>query len=327
MAGSGPRLCRCPVSACRTSRISGVSGPQGKSNGSVVNKRTGKAAVMKLLDGRLMDLDGDTDPRQMLVDWMVDPKNPFFARAVANRSWAHFFGRGIIEPLDDMRVTNPPSNPELLDALAKDLVDSKYSLKHLIRTICKSRTYSLSSNPNEFKQERQAGAQPLLSASVCRPRCCCSTRCAEYRQSDAVHRSAAGPARPAAGHHAAGRIVPVVLPRCVRPGRKRIEVPANASVSARPISLRHCTCSTVEEVQGKIARTGRPGRSDGQGPAVRCPEGGRVVHRGHAGPQAEREAPSATALENIEANAKNKQVAYENIVWALLNTKEFVFNR
>ena len=59
------------------------------------------------------------------------PKNPFFARAVANRYWAHFFGRGIVDPLDDMRVTNPPSNPELLDALAKDLVDSKYSLKHL----------------------------------------------------------------------------------------------------------------------------------------------------------------------------------------------------
>ena len=56
---------------------------------------------------------------------MVDAKNPFFARAVANRYWAHFFGRGIVDPLDDMRVTNPPSNPELLDALAKDLVDEQ----------------------------------------------------------------------------------------------------------------------------------------------------------------------------------------------------------
>src|SRR4029077_6196552 len=83
------------------------------------------------------------DPRQKLVDWMVDPKNPFFARALANRYWAHFFGRGIVDPLDDMRVTNPASNPELLDALAKDLVDHKYSLKHLIQTICKSRTYQI----------------------------------------------------------------------------------------------------------------------------------------------------------------------------------------
>ena len=60
-----------------------------------------------------------------LVDWMVDAKNPFFARAVANRYWAHFFGRGIVDPIDDMRVTNPPSNPELLDALAKELVDQQ----------------------------------------------------------------------------------------------------------------------------------------------------------------------------------------------------------
>src|SRR5262249_38097419 len=120
------------------------------------NKRTGQTAVMKVLDGDPVKLGADDDPRQVLVDWMVDAKNPFFARAVANRYWAHFFNRGIVDPLDDMRVTNPPSNPELLDALAKDLVDHKYSLKHLIRTICKSRTYQLSSTPNEFnKQDKQ----------------------------------------------------------------------------------------------------------------------------------------------------------------------------
>src|SRR5437870_13799443 len=89
------------------------------------------------------------DPRQKLVDWMADPHNPFFARAVANRYWAHFFGRGIVEPMDDMRLTNPPSNPELIDALAGDFVKSGYDLKHLIRTICNSRVYGLSSIPNE----------------------------------------------------------------------------------------------------------------------------------------------------------------------------------
>src|SRR5262249_36285877 len=92
------------------------------------------------------------DPRHKLVDWMVGEKNPFFARAVANRYWAHFFGRGIVDPLDDMRVTNPPSNPDLLDALAADLVKNKYSLKHLIKTIVKSRTYQLSAMPNEYNK-------------------------------------------------------------------------------------------------------------------------------------------------------------------------------
>src|SRR5207244_11619285 len=116
-----------------------------RSNGGVQNNRTGQTAIMKPLDGEPVKLAPDEDPRHKLVDWMTDVKNPFFARAVANRYWAHFFGRGIVDPLDDMRVTNPPSNPALLDALAKDLTDNKYSLKHLVKTICKSRTYQLTS--------------------------------------------------------------------------------------------------------------------------------------------------------------------------------------
>src|SRR5436190_19725546 len=107
-----------------------------------------------------MEIAPEDDPRHKLVDWMVAKDNPFFARAVANRYWAHFFGRGIVDPLDDMRVTNPPSNPELLDALAKELIDSKFSLKHLVRTIVKSRTYQLSSTPNEFnKHDKQSFAR------------------------------------------------------------------------------------------------------------------------------------------------------------------------
>src|SRR5688572_1748044 len=129
--------------------------------GSLNNKRTGSPATPKPLDADPMAaLTADDDPRQKLVDWMVDPKNPFFAKTVANRYWAHFFGRGIVDPLDDMRITNPPSNPELLDALAADLVKNKYSLKALIKTICKSRTYQLSSAPNEFnKHDKQAYAR------------------------------------------------------------------------------------------------------------------------------------------------------------------------
>src|SRR5207248_10621796 len=108
--------------------------------------------VVKALDAPPTKIDADDDPRQDLANWMVDAKNPFFARAVANRYWAHFFGRGIVDPLDDMRITNPPSNPELLDALARDLVDHHYSLKHLVKTICKSRTYQLSALPNAFNK-------------------------------------------------------------------------------------------------------------------------------------------------------------------------------
>ena len=83
----------------------------------------------KGLGASVVQVAAGEDPRQKLVDWMADAKNPFFARALVNRYWAHFFGRGIVEPPDDMRLTNPPSNPELLDGLADQFVKSGYDLK------------------------------------------------------------------------------------------------------------------------------------------------------------------------------------------------------
>src|SRR5262249_946376 len=94
------------------------------------------------------DLGPDDDPRERLVDWMVEKNNPFFARTLANRYWKHFMGRGLVEPEDDMRITNPPTNPELLDALADYFAESKYDLKKLVRAICTSNAYRLSSLPN-----------------------------------------------------------------------------------------------------------------------------------------------------------------------------------
>ncbi|HUR56006.1 MAG TPA: DUF1549 domain-containing protein, partial [Gemmataceae bacterium] len=130
-----------------------------RTSGTLNNKRTGKPAAFKPLDGEPMEM-GEDDPRVKLADWMTDPKNPFFAKTVANRYWAHFFGRGIVDPLDDMRVTNPPSNPELLDALSANLIENKFSLKALVKTIVKSRTYQLASTPNEFnKHDKQAYAR------------------------------------------------------------------------------------------------------------------------------------------------------------------------
>jgi hypothetical protein len=79
---------------------------------------------------------------------MTRAENPWFSRNLANRVWAHFLGRGLVEPVDDMRATNPPSNPELLDALASHLVQSRFDLRELIRAITASRTYQLSATPN-----------------------------------------------------------------------------------------------------------------------------------------------------------------------------------
>lgn len=119
-----------------------------KPEGSVRNPANNKLMPPRGLDGPEITITEDEDPRQKLVDWMVAPENPMFARAITNRLWAHFMGRGIVEPVDDMRVTNPPSNPELLDELAREMISSKFDQKHVIRLIMNSTAYQLSSEPS-----------------------------------------------------------------------------------------------------------------------------------------------------------------------------------
>ena len=95
---------------------------------------------------RRSQLAADRDPREVFADWLIDPKNPWFARNIVNRVWSWLLGRGIIHEPDDIRPDNPPSNPELLAYLEKELVASHYDLKHLYRLILNSQTYQLSSH-------------------------------------------------------------------------------------------------------------------------------------------------------------------------------------
>jgi hypothetical protein len=111
------------------------------------NPLTGKTPEPKYLDGADVRFTPEEDPRHALVDWMARPDNPFFAKALVNRLWGHFMGRGLYHEVDDLRETNPPSNPELLDALAQEFVKHKFDVKHVIRTIVNSRVYQLSSEP------------------------------------------------------------------------------------------------------------------------------------------------------------------------------------
>ena len=120
--------------------------------GTVKHPVTGEVMPPQPPDGPLIKVDNGVDPRRGLADWMTDPKNPFFAKAVANRVWAGFFGRGIVDPVDDFRISNPPSNPALLDALAQEVVRQKFDLKALMRTILRSHLYQLSATPNEFNR-------------------------------------------------------------------------------------------------------------------------------------------------------------------------------
>ncbi len=113
------------------------------------NVKTGLMVRPAALGDDVGEIPPDHDPRLRLADWMSSAENPFFAKAVVNRYWKHFFKRGLIEPEDDIRDTNPPTNPELLEALEKHFVSSKFDLKELVRVITQSSAYQLSAIPNE----------------------------------------------------------------------------------------------------------------------------------------------------------------------------------
>lgn len=290
--------------------------------GSVTNKRSGKVADYKALGEKAMVMEEDDDPRVKLVDWMVDGKNQFFPKAIANRYWAHFFSRGIVDPLDDMRVTNPPSNPELLDALAGDLVKNGFSLKQLIRSIVNSRTYQLSAVPNDFnKQDKQNYARyypKRLSAEVLFDAVCLITD------------SPAG-----FGGLPTDQLAP----------KRAIMLPDEGYASyfldvfGRPQRISACECERVseanlaqalhllnsDEIQNKLARPN--GRADAIAKDPR-PDAEKIddiflwAFSRKPTPQ-----QKESALGHLTKHTMNKKLAYENIIWALLNTKEFMFNQ
>lgn len=108
--------------------------------------RTGRQLSPRGLDRRAVELAAGTDPRERLAEWIVSPDNPTFAAAIVNRLWKHFFAVGLVEPVDDLRATNPPSNAPLLEALAEELVRSGHDLRHVIRLLVTSRSYQLASD-------------------------------------------------------------------------------------------------------------------------------------------------------------------------------------
>ncbi len=115
--------------------------------------RTGEPVVTRALGAKDADFSGTADRRQVLAAWMTDSENPYFARAIANRLWAHYFGRGLVEPIDDLRTTNPPTNEPLMDALATHLCQVQFDLKAFTRTLLASRVYQLSTITNASNQD------------------------------------------------------------------------------------------------------------------------------------------------------------------------------
>src|SRR5262249_17900888 len=133
-----------------------------------------KKVTLRHLDGTTITVPSARDRREVLVEWMFGSAKKQSARAIVNRVWGKLLGRGIVEPVDDMRFSNPSVNEPLLDALAQDFIDHHYDFQHLVRTILNSRTYQLSSVPNKTNAEetmnfsharlRRLSAEQLLDA-------------------------------------------------------------------------------------------------------------------------------------------------------------------
>jgi len=260
-------------------------------------------------------IEADDDPRDKLVDWMVEPNNPYFARTLANRYWKHFLGRGLVEPEDDMRATNPPTNPELLDALAKHFADSKYDLKKLVRAICTSNTYRLSAIPNEHNaDDRQNYSRFLprrLHAEVL------------YDAIDAVTLS-----KPAF--------------KGVPAGTRAVQLPDNQfesyflSVFGRPDFASACECERGSD--SSLAQALHRYNSVELAKKVAGDRLKQLVSDKRPADERLRDLylialsrpPSAEELAGVraylQARPNDQSAAYEDLLWAMLNTKEFLYN-
>ncbi len=267
-------------------------------------------------EGEPFDVPADRDPRHYLADWMAKKDNPFFAKALVNRYWKHFFSRGIVEPEDDMRETNPPANPELLDALAQDFIDSGFDLKHLVRTICNSNTYQLTSLPNDYnlkdKQNFSRYYPKRLSAEVLYD--------AFHTVTDTSQNYSGFPA----GTTAVQLVDPSVGPYFLKVfGQPQGDTACECERSQEANLAQSLHLLNSQEVQNKIAQ-GRASRM-ARDAKVSHEEKIKELYRWVYSREPEQEELDI-ALGHIAKHEKDTKVAYEDIVWALVNTKEFLFN-
>jgi hypothetical protein len=287
--------------------------------GKASNPITGQEKAPKPLGApELADLSPSVDPRERLADWLRQKDNPYFARALVNRYWKHFFGRGLIEPEDDMRVSNPPSNPELLDALAGSFVTSGYDLKALVRLIATSKAYDRSSLPNATNERdrrnfarfyaKRLPAEVLLDAL---------NLVAGVREPfDGLPQSFRATQLPDDGYDSE------FLTVFGRPKRESV-CECERSSEANLSQTLHLLNSS--DLQMKLGHgTGRASKwmSDTRPDAEKVDELYRVALA--RPPTADEREVCLAHLEKRRGEKKLRQ-GYEDLIWAIVNSKEFLF--
>ena len=261
---------------------------------------------------------------------MTRQDNPFFAKSLVNRYWKHFFGRGLVEPEDDMRETNPPTNPELLDALAKHFVASGFDLKDLVRTICNRSTYQLSAEPERVQRGDKQNFSPLLSEAPARRSAARRGRPADRRAQTAFAGLPAGTravrCRTTATTHSYFLTV-FGRPEGIKRLRMRALQEASLAQSLHLLNAQDIQTKLTAN-DGRAAATGE--RRDARAEKLRELYMTAFSREPRADEvEARRDAPDQTAH---EAEGKPldpepaKRQGYEDLLWALINTKEFLFN-
>ncbi len=295
--------------------------------GEVQHPRTGQRMPPRFLGAPTPPLADAEDRLRLLADWIAAPDNPFFARTQANRIWYHLLGRGIVDPIDDFRASNPPINGPLLEALAEELAAHQFDVRHLIRTILNSRTYQLVASPNETNRDDEAN----FSHALVRPLQAEQLLDALALVLDAPVRFTGSP-----------RGVRAVQLPGVRAVRERGQRPTAADqflkLFGKPDRLLTCECERSDDTtlgqalqltSGELVNemliepNNRIGRllAEGKSDAEILEEFYLVALSRLPTPQEQHIA--STLLQR----AKSRRIALEDIVWGLVNAKEFLLRQ
>jgi len=285
-------------------------------NGETQHFLTKQNVKPKFLGGEEPEIKPGEDRRKVLAEWLASPRNPYFARNIANIIWAHFLGVGVVDPVDDVRVSNPPSNPELLEALAQHLTDYNYDIRRLVRDITTSAAYQRSTHVNDSNAGdklnfahgsiRRVRAEVLLDAIS--------------QITETPNKFQGLPIGARAVQIADGAVSNYFLSTF---GRAKRESVASSEVKTDPSLSQALHLMNGDAVNERIRRGKVVERLIGEGKKDEeiITELFLKVFGRHPLPE-----EMKVTLKSLQAEPESRQAILEDIFWALMNSKEFYFN-
>jgi hypothetical protein len=299
-------------------------------SGEVIQPRTGKVMVPKVPGMPAPIIPAGKDRRTVLAEQITSAGNPFFARSTVNRLWFHLFGKGIVDPPDDFRDSNPSANDELLDALARDFVAHNFDVKHILRTIAKSRTYQLSAQANDSNRDDEhyfshvLVRKKRLSAEVLLDAICSATWVPEKFT----------------GFPPGTRAVQLPDGQVIDTGGQYASWDRHPFLKAFGQPAREVACECEREGDFNLARVLELKNGSFLQTKLRAPDNriGKLLARKVSDTAILEElflatlsrppqSHEAAAALNVVVKSADRRAGWETVCWALMNTKEFLFRR